>query len=58
MTEILDEFSMRALGRPLNAERVRVYQSEYDALPGDQRLPWLEDTIWALLSSDAFLRNR
>ena len=55
---ILEEFYLRALAKQPNAEQMSSWLTELNSLSRDEQGRWLEDFVWAMLSSQDFSTNR
>jgi hypothetical protein len=54
---IMDDFYLRALGRPPNAEERKYWQREWVDVATAERTLRLEDFFWSLLNCDEFTSN-
>ena len=56
--QIIEDFYLRAMAKhPIEAQR-STWLNELNALPREEQVSWLEDFVWALLSSQEFSTNR
>jgi hypothetical protein len=56
--QIIEDFYLRAMAKHPNEEQRSTWLSELNALPKEEQVRWLEDFVWALLSSQEFSTNR
>jgi len=57
-SQIIDDFYLRAMAKHPIEEQRSIWLSELNAMPRDEQVRWLEDFVWALLSSQEFSTNR
>ena len=56
--QVIDDFYVRAMAKHPQEEKRNNWIRELDALSREERGRWLEDFVWALLSSQEFSTNR
>ncbi len=56
--QIIEDFYLRAMAKHPTEEQQSTWLSELTALPREEQVRWLEDFVWALLSSQEFTTNR
>ena len=56
--QIMEDFYLRAMSKHPMDEQRSTWLSELNALPREEQVRWLEDFVWALLSSQEFSTNR
>jgi hypothetical protein len=55
---IIEDFFLRALSKKPNEEQIVMWLMELVALAEEEQKRWLEDFVWAIVSSEDFSTNR
>lgn len=55
---MIEDFFMRALAKRPSENQRKSWLEELSRLTGDEQIQWLEDFVWAMLSSQDFSTNR